>query len=155
MTMATLFMICGLPGSGKTTLARQLESSRPALRLCPDEWIASLLADITDTQELDRLRSSVESIQWEVAKHVLALGLDVILEWGFWSREERAHYRSQAEALGARVELRYLEVDRNELWARLSNRNAVLPPGTFVVTEAQLDLWWSWFQPPTANELET
>ena len=154
MTMATLFMICGLPGSGKTTLAKQLESSRPALRLCPDEWIASLLSDATDTQELDRLRSPVESIQWEIAKRVLALGRDVVLEWGFWSREERAHYRAQTEALGARVELRYLEVDRNELWARLSNRNAALPPGTFVVTKAQLDLWWSWFQPPTADELE-
>src|SRR5438876_996832 len=131
--MATLFLICGLPGAGKTTLARQLELSQPALRLSPDEWIAPLLADAADTAELDRLRSPVESLQWEVAKRVLALGIDVVLEWGFWSREERAWYRSQAEVLGARVELRYLEVGRDELWARLSRRNANLPSGTFVV----------------------
>ena len=43
--MATLFLICGLPGAGKTTLAKQLERERPALRLTPDEWIAPLLAD--------------------------------------------------------------------------------------------------------------
>ncbi|MFZ0544969.1 MAG: AAA family ATPase [Candidatus Promineifilaceae bacterium] len=43
--MATLILICGLPGSGKTTLARQIEQSRSALRLCPDEWIARLLKD--------------------------------------------------------------------------------------------------------------
>jgi hypothetical protein len=49
--------------------------------------------------------------------------------------------------------LHYLEVGRDELWARLSRRNVHLPPGTFVVTEDQLDLWWSWFQPPTADEL--
>lgn len=152
--MATLFMICGLPGSGKTTLARHLESSRPALRLCPDEWITALVADATEPLEVDRLRSPVESIQWEVAKRVLVLGLDVVLEWGFWSREERFHYRSQAEAFGARVELRYLEVERSELWARLSKRNDHLPPGTFIVTEAQLDLWWNWFQPPTPHELQ-
>jgi len=52
--MATLFLICGLPGSGKTTLAKQLELAHSALRLCPDEWIATLMGDVTDTAELDR-----------------------------------------------------------------------------------------------------
>jgi predicted kinase len=61
--MATLFLICGLPGGGKITLARQLERSQPALRLSPDEWIAPLLADPADTAELDRLRSPVEAVQ--------------------------------------------------------------------------------------------
>ena len=153
--MPTLFLLCGLPGSGKTTLAKQIETERPALRLSPDEWIVALLADATDIHELDRLRSPVESIQWEVAQRAITLGLDVILEWGFWSREERAFYRAQAEALGAQVELRYLAVERDELWARLSKRNAHPPPGTFVVTEAQLDLWLSWFQPPTEMELKS
>ncbi|MDZ4717530.1 MAG: ATP-binding protein [Roseiflexaceae bacterium] len=151
--MATLMLICGLPGSGKTTLARQLEQSRPALRLSPDEWIAAILADASDIAELDRLRSPVEAVQWDVATRVLTLGSDVILEWGFWSRAERMHYRAQAEALGARVELYFLNVTRDELWSRLSKRNANLPPGTFVVTEEQLDLWLSWFQPPFADEL--
>ncbi len=152
--MATLFLICGLPGAGKTTLARQLEQERPALRLCPDEWITQIIADPTDQAELDRLRSPVEAVQWEVATRALVLGIDVVLEWGFWSREERRNYRAQAEALGACVELRYLEVGREELWARLSKRNANLPPGTFVVTEEQLNLWWSLFEPPTQEELE-
>jgi hypothetical protein len=152
--MATLFLICGLPGSGKTTLAKQLESSRPALRLSPDEWIAAIIADVTDTVELDRLRSPVEAVQWKVAERALTLGLDVILEWGFWSQAERADYRARAESLGAKVELLYLETGREELWARLAQRNANLPPGTIAVTKEQLDLWWSWFQPPAAEELE-
>jgi predicted kinase len=152
--MATLFLICGLPGAGKTTLAKQLEQEKQALRLCPDEWIAPLLKDASDHAELDRLRSPVETLQWEVAKRVLSLGVNVILENGFWSREERSSYRLQAEALGAKVELRFLEVSRDELWARLSKRNATLPPGTFIVTQEQLDLWWSWFEPPTKEELE-
>jgi predicted kinase len=150
--MATLFLICGLPGAGKTTLARQIEAARPALRLCPDEWIASILADRNDSDELDRLRDPVEKIQWEVAQRALVLGIDVVLEFGFWSRAERVYFRSQAEALGAQVELRYLELSRAELWQRLEKRNANLPPGTFPVSEAQLDQWLSAFEAPTPDE---
>lgn len=152
MLMATLFLICGLPGAGKTTLARQIEQEREALRLCPDEWIAQILADPSDRRELDRLRDPVEKIQWQVALRALALGLDVVLEYGFWSREERARFRREAEATGARVELRYLAVSREELKARLARRNADLPGGTFAVSEEELDLWWSWFEPPGADE---
>ena len=150
--MATLFLICGLPGAGKTTLAKQLEDSVPALRLCPDEWIARLLADINDIPERDRLREPVQELLWEVAKRALTLGGDVILEFGFWSREERMRYRAEAEALGARVELRYLDVPRDELWSRLTKRNANLPPGTFAVIEEDLDLWLTWFEPVGEDE---
>ena len=151
--MATLFLICGLPGAGKTTLAKELEQCENALRLCPDDWIAQIIADVTDRAELDRLRDPVEAIQWDVARRALVLGVDVVLEFGFWSRAERERFRRGAEALGARVELRYLDVSKEELWARLSRRNADLPPGTFTVSREELDLWWDWFEPPTEDEL--
>lgn len=151
--MATLYLLCGLPGSGKTTLAKQLEISETALRLCPDEWIVSLLSDPTDTNERDRLRDPVEKIQWEVAKKSLVLGINVVLENGFWSREERNEYRSQAEPLGAQVKLIYLNVSIEELWKRLSKRNENLPEGTFKVSKKQLELWASWFETPTSDEL--
>jgi predicted kinase len=151
--MATLFLICGLPGAGKTTLAKQLEQERPALRLCPDEWIETLLADPSDRDELERLRSPVEAVQWEVAARTLMLGVDVVLEWGFWGRDERADFRARGEALGARVAVVFLELSRPELWARLEKRNANLPPGTFPVTEEELDQYISWWEPPSAEEL--
>ena len=151
--MATLFLICGLPGSGKTMLAKQLEISKSALRLCPDEWIAQILADPGEISELDRLRSPIESVQWDVAKRLLALGVNVILEWGFWSKAERSHYRIAAEELGAHVELHYLNVRLNELWERLSKRNSQLPPGTFAVTKENLELWAKSFEPPADDEI--
>jgi predicted kinase len=102
---------------------------------------------------LDRLRDPVESVQWTVAARALALGVDEVLDWGFWSRAERDDYRTRAAALGARAEVLYLAGERDALWARLSARNAERPPGTFVVTRDQLDQWADAFEPPTPDEI--
>jgi predicted kinase len=152
--MPTLFLIVGLPGAGKTTLAKMLERERPALRLTPDEWMTPLYG-VMDQAELDSRRTPVETMQWEIAARALQLGVDVVLDWGFWSRQERDDFRSRAAALGARAELRYLDVPAELLAARLAARNANLPPGAFRVSDEQLELYSSWFEPPTAEELES
>lgn len=149
----TLFLMCGLPGSGKTTLAKQLERERRALRLTPDEWIVRLFGSSLTPPTLDWCRDPVEAVQWSVAERALGLGVNVILDFGFWSRKEREDFRGRAAALGAASEVHFLDVPRTVLWGRLAARNAALPPYEFIVTEAQLNLWWSVFEPPTADEL--
>lgn len=148
----TVFLICGLPGSGKTTLARQLEREAHALRLCPDEWLAALCGPARSKQ-LDDLRRPVEALQRDVAARALELRVNVVLENGLWSRAERDDYRAWAHSAGARVELHYLDVSRDELRSRLARRNAALPAGSFHVDEHELDLWLSEFEAPTTDEL--
>ena len=151
--MPTLFLICGLPGAGKTTLAKRLEHERAALRLTSDEWIAPLFDGDIERSKLEARRSLVEALQWEVAARVLASGVDVILDWGFCLRREREEYRSRAEALVARAELRFLDVPRSDLRTRLANRSANLPPEAYYMDGAQLDLWSNRFERPTSVEL--
>ncbi|WP_327356511.1 AAA family ATPase [Streptomyces sp. NBC_01304] len=150
--MPTLYLTCGLPGSGKTTLARRIERERDALRLTADEWLFRLHTKERGP-ELDKHRDPVEQVQWDVARRVLELGCNVVVDWGLWSREERDHYRTGARELGARVVLCVLDPPRAELVRRLTARNAALPPGTFRIAEAELDEWDGWFERPTAAEL--
>src|SRR5580700_5672155 len=101
--VATLHMMCGLPGSGKTTLAKQLEEKHNAVRLCPDEWMAQIVGDGYD----EARRGGVEAVQLGLAQRLLPFGIDVILENGFWTREERDKYREAARTLGADVKIHY------------------------------------------------
>src|SRR5688572_11126713 len=111
--MQRLILMCGLPGSGKTTLATTIAQELSCLRLSPDEWMIDLGLDGYDEQALTR----VEALQWKLAQEELQRGHTVILENGFWSRSERDVYRLRARDLGAQVELRYLAADVDTLWS--------------------------------------
>lgn len=150
--MAELHLVCGLVCAGKTTLARQLETSLPAVRLCPDEWIAEVLEDPDDRPEMDRLRARIESLQRELALKLLGLGTHVVLENGFWAREERLEFLQTGKQAGADVVLHFLDVPREVLLERLTLRNTNLPPGTFKMEPAELEHWLDVFEAPDAAE---
>src|SRR6185312_7039065 len=120
--MATLHLMVGLPCSGKTTLAKQLERDQSALRLTADEWHVRLFGQDAEKPEHDARHSLIEAMLWNVASRALELGTNVILDFGFWAREEREDYRSRAKQLGASSEVHFLDVSAVELMQRLAIR---------------------------------
>jgi len=151
--VATLYLMVGLPCSGKTTLARVLEHQHSALRLTPDEWHIRLFGQDAEDPEHDARHRLVETLQWEVARRALALGTDVILDFGFWAREEREDYRSRARELGANSEVRFLDVPESELLRRLAQRNAQPSTPAFHIPDWMMRPWIASFQKPTPEEL--
>ena len=137
--------MCGLPGSGKTTLAQSLESRLGAVRLCPDEWMDALAVSLWN----GAMRAHIEALQWSLAQRLLELGNIVIVEWGTWGRSERDTLRLGARTLGAAVELHYLEVSPELLWKRVEHRAMEDPP----ITREQIDEWLRAFQAPTEEEM--
>jgi hypothetical protein len=69
-----------MAGAGKTTLARRIERESGAMRFSPDEWLLSLMADVDDRAEMDRLRPGGKPAV-AVARDLLAGGLDTWLDW--------------------------------------------------------------------------
>ena len=149
MQRARLMLICGLPGSGKTTLARQLAQEARAVRLSPDEWKHALGIDYYDEEARVRLEDRL----WRLAQELLTLGQSVIMENGFWAREERDELRLAGRTLGATVELHCLEVPVEELWRRLELRNREVTPGVVPIKRSDLEKWAAQFEAPDAVEL--
>ncbi|MBK8019845.1 MAG: AAA family ATPase [Chloroflexi bacterium] len=100
----------GLPCSGKTTLAQKLEREQSALRLTVDEWHIRLFGQDAEEPEHDARHALIEAMLWNIASRALELGTNVILDFGFWAREEREDYRSRAKQLGAGSEVHFLDV---------------------------------------------
>lgn len=144
-TGARLIILCGLPGSGKTTLAKALERRLHAVHLCPDDWMDALSIDLYDEEK----RARIEALQWKLGQQLLSLGLIVIIDWGTWGRSERDALRIGARALGAAVELHFLQAPAEVLLSRIELRGRENPP----ITSEALSQWLEVFQAPTSEEM--
>jgi predicted kinase len=141
-----LVLLCGLPASGKTTLARRLAESYRAVRLNLDEWEFALGVDPFD----EAFQTRLEGQFWELTQRLLELGTSVILEWGFWARSERDEKRDAARRLGVAVELRFLDAPYDELVRRVVARHMA---GGIAITASHMERYRETFQPPTPDEL--
>lgn len=137
--------MCGLPGSGKTTLAKALEAKHGALRLSADEWMDTLAIDLYD----ETWRAKIEALQWDMGRRLLSLGVPIIIEWGTWGRSERDLLRTEARALGAAVELHYLPATADELLERIQRRGMENP----LPTRDDVLRWMNTFQAPAPEEM--
>ena len=143
-TAPTLYILCGLPGSGKTTEATQIVESTQAIRLSADDWMTQLGLSLWE----EGIRDRIEQLQWTLGAELLARGVSVVVEWGTWGRAERDRLRTEARALGARAELRFLDADDEELWRRVHERGLEDPP----LRREDITAYRAQLEAPTAAE---
>ena len=145
MSGPRLIIVCGLPGSGKTTHAKQVQQNLRAVRFCADEWMNAMEINLWDSEARER----IEKLQWKLAQEFLTLGQNVVIEWGTWARSERDALRAGARALGAAVELHFLDAPVEALFARIRERNMESPPTTF----DDIVKWAEIFERPSSEEM--
>jgi len=149
MLKPTLLLTVGLPGCGKTTAARQFESERAALRLTKDEWMKALYGAQNPSPASDVIEGRLIS----VALRCLTLGINVALDFGLWSRNERSALRYAGDQAGASVVCWYAPITLAEQRRRHDSRLAADPDVTWPIADEELHAWAASFDVPTPGEL--
>lgn len=148
--MPTLFLMVGLPGTGKTTEARRIEVTSNALRLTKDEWMKALHGPDNPSTASD----VIEGRLVEIGLRVLELGGDVVIDFGLWGHSERSALRQAAADRGAAVEVRYLELPPDEQWRRIDRRQAEEPHTTWPMSDDDVAAWAAAFDVPSPGEID-
>jgi predicted kinase len=149
---ATVHLIHGFAGAGKTTFARRLEAELPAVRFTHDEWMHRLFGANPPADQFADLFARVDDLIWQVASRSLALDCDVVLDHGFWSRESRDSARSRVAGLGMNVSFYRVNCPVDEMERRVLRRTQDTPADSLWINQAALELFRTRFEPLEPDE---
>jgi len=142
--------MCGLPGSGKTTLASSLAKKNNKVKVfSPDQEMLTQNSPLKD----EEARRRIEEKQWASAIDFITRGGTAILENGFWGKAERELKYQQAKAIGCRVELIFLDVPEDELKQRIQKRNLTITSTNDRISQQEFKTYTRLFDRPDQAEL--
>ncbi len=133
--MPTVHLIHGYLGAGKTTFAGQLAAKVSGVRFNPDEWMARLYGDDPPAAQFAERLERVLALLDEQWMQVARCGLDVALDYGFWTRTSRDAARQRAATVGAACRLYWLRCSEATARERCRRRNADLQGSLFIADD--------------------
>jgi len=108
---AEIVLCCGKVCSGKSTYARQLEKEHGHFRFSADAWMLHFYEPTEDRQLFDHRLALCEAMIREQAVKLLARGINVVLDHGFWTERDRQENKRYFEERGFVVRLEFFPVD--------------------------------------------
>ena len=151
-TPTTVYLLCGFIGAGKTTFARQLEARTGAVRITKDEWLVRLIGNDPTIDGYAEYDQRMVELSRHVAFQLVAKGIDVILDEGFWGKEERVSIRRRIEAMGAVAVLYYVDTPIETMRAQVARRSVDPPKDSLRIGAAVFDSYLPYWQPPGEDE---
>jgi len=158
---ATIHLVIGATGAGKTTYARSFADELGAIRFSIDEWMQALFwMDAPPAPDIAWALARVERARdliWRTAADAARRGCPAILEIGLTTRADRAAMGERARAAGLSTRLHWLDVPVEERWRRVQARNSATGPAAqlaFAITRAMFDEVETMWEAPTGAELD-
>jgi predicted kinase len=155
---ATLHVIFGPSGAGKTTYAHEFARRERAVAFILDDWMARLFGpDMPSPLEYDWMMDRVgrcEAQIWSTAAGVMATGASVILDIGLMRKADRTRIRDIAQAVDLPLQFHFVTAPQAVRRARVEARNEVRGE-TFAieVSPAHFEFIEGVFESPDPEEL--
>lgn len=149
---ATIHVLCGFIGAGKTTFAKMLEEQTGAVRITKDEWLIRMVGNDPTIDGYADYDGRMCGLSRDVAFQLAAKGIDVIIDEGVWQKEQRDILRRRAEEAGAQAVVYYLDTPIETIRERVVRRNMNAARDSFKISGELLDFYLQYWEPPTDDE---
>jgi predicted kinase len=149
---ATVYVLCGFIGAGKTTFAKKLAEQTGAVRITKDEWLIQMVGNDPTIDGYADYDSRMCALSRDVAFQLAAKGIDVIIDEGVWEKELRGILRNRAEDVGAQAIVYFLDTPIETIRERVARRNMTATKDSFKISEELLDFYLQYWDPPSEDE---
>jgi predicted kinase len=156
--VATVHIIVGSTGAGKSTYSASLSERAGALRFSIDEWMGKLFwMDSPEPIDYDWTIEKIarcEQMIFATVRDLARLGVSSVLDLGFTRAEHRAKFVDLAKTESLPVQMHWIDVPAEVRWQRVIERNE--QRGATFVMEVKRDMFdfmeriW---EPPTPDEM--
>ena len=146
-----VILLCGKPGSGKTTIAKAIENKYTYFtRVSCDEYMLAHYGEIEDKDDFATKLNTTKEYLYTYSLDMLNHGRSVILDWGFWTKAEREYALTIFSKYPTK--LVYIDTDDDTILTRLEHRNSILKPGEYYMDKDTFYTLSKTFEVPTTQE---
>lgn len=123
--MAKVIILCGKIASGKTYYANKIRKETNAVILSVDELMLKL-SDSCLGDRHDDVALRCENYLYELSLQIVESDLDVVIDFGYWSKKERDMAKAYFMERSVSVELHYVKIQEEKRLLQLEKRNLSL-----------------------------
>lgn len=149
--LPSIYILCGFIASGKTTYAVRVEAETGAIRFNLDEWMLPLFGEHMERVVFDEKLLVLSEKFKDLAEKLLVQNVSVILDFGFWRRQQRAEITAWAHGLNANLQLVHFIVDVEICKSRAIARTA--NDAAYGMDVETFDALYNMYEPPTVDEV--
>lgn len=154
--MSKVILICGKICCGKSTYAEKLRKEHNAVVLSVDEIMLAIF-DQYAGEKHDEYCENLQKYLFKKSLEIAETGINIILDWGFWQKDERAYAKLFYQSHNIDCEFHYINIDREKWQKRLEKRNREVEEGktnAYYVDENLAKKFDLLFEIPSENEID-
>ncbi len=154
--MAKVYLICGKICCGKSTYAERLCIENNAVLLSVDEIMLAVFGLYAGDKH-DEYTEKIQNYLFKKSVDIIKSGVNVILDWGFWSRCRRSEAKEFYTVRNIECELYYIDI-ADEVWKeRIVHRNELVLKGkieAYIIDSNLAAKFESLFELPSKDEVD-